>query len=219
MKNFSSPSSQNPSARRMAMVAALLSGDLAGHMPHGKSHAMKLTAAMAMPTPKRTPASTRFEPPSPKANVRPDTRMATKERPRAMVLVNAACSTLTAFSHGELPDTCAKPGTVRTSPAAGTSSSLSTFLNRKAFVPCGLILRPSACLRSLVDQAQRVLAGAVGPPRGIARDEAKPFPCFKYAELELQAVGSTFVSGALPPGSLRSSQARWEKPARTPLTY
>src|SRR2546429_692310 len=62
---------------------------------HGKSQARKLTAAMAMPTPKSTPASTRFEPPSPKANVRPDTTMATKERPRAMVLVNAACSTLT----------------------------------------------------------------------------------------------------------------------------
>jgi len=43
----------------------LLSDGFAGRSPHGKSQAMKLTAAMAMPTPKRTPASTRFEPPSP----------------------------------------------------------------------------------------------------------------------------------------------------------
>src|SRR6516162_3334014 len=112
---------------------------------HGKSQARKLTAAMAMPTPKRTPASTRLEPPSPKANVRPDTTMATKERPRAMVLVKACCSTLTAFSHGELPDTCAKPGTARTSPAAATSSSLNAFLNRRAFFQWGLILRPPPC--------------------------------------------------------------------------
>ena len=55
----------------------------------GKSHDRKFTAAMAMPTPKSTPASTRFEPPSPKAKVRPATTMATSERPRAMVLVKA----------------------------------------------------------------------------------------------------------------------------------
>src|SRR6266568_3043918 len=69
----------------------------------GKSHDRKFTAAMAIPTPKSTPASTRFEPPSPKAKVRPATTMATSERPRAMVLVKACCSTLTAFSHGEVP--------------------------------------------------------------------------------------------------------------------
>src|SRR5215813_7766523 len=57
---------------------------------HGKSHARKLTAAMAIPTPKRTPASTRFEPPSPKAKVRPETTIATRDRPRAMVLVKAS---------------------------------------------------------------------------------------------------------------------------------
>src|SRR5260221_9545692 len=69
----------------------------------GKSQDRKFTAAMAIPTPKSTPASTRFEPPSPKAKVRPATTMATSERPRAMVLVKACCSTLTAFSHGEAP--------------------------------------------------------------------------------------------------------------------
>src|SRR5437867_130067 len=69
----------------------------------GKSHERKFTAAIAIPTPKSTPASTRFEPPSPKAKVRPATTMATSERPRAMVLVKACCSTLTAFSHGEAP--------------------------------------------------------------------------------------------------------------------
>jgi hypothetical protein len=38
-----------------------------------------------------------------KAKVRPATTMATSERPRAMVLVKACCSTLTAFSQGEAP--------------------------------------------------------------------------------------------------------------------
>src|SRR6266704_1968440 len=69
----------------------------------GKSHDRKFTAAMAIPTPKSTPASTRFEPPSPTAKVRPATTMATRERPRAIVLVKACCSTLTAFSQGEVP--------------------------------------------------------------------------------------------------------------------
>jgi hypothetical protein len=38
-----------------------------------------------------------------KAKVSPETTMATSESPRAMVLVKAVMSTLTAFSHGELP--------------------------------------------------------------------------------------------------------------------
>jgi hypothetical protein len=37
-----------------------------------------------------------------KAKVRPDTTMATRESPRAIVLVNACCRTRTAFSQGEL---------------------------------------------------------------------------------------------------------------------
>src|SRR5947208_12331322 len=76
---------------------------LSARKNQGKSQARKFTAAMAIPTPKSTPASTRFEPPSPKAKVRPATTMATSERPRAMVLVKACCSTLTAFSQGEAP--------------------------------------------------------------------------------------------------------------------
>src|ERR1700733_16323607 len=72
------------------------------HAP-GKSHARKFTAAIAIPTPNNTPASTRFEPPSPNANVSPETTIATSESPRAIVLVKAVISTLTAFSHGELP--------------------------------------------------------------------------------------------------------------------
>src|SRR6266702_6582667 len=79
----------------------------------GKSQAMKLTAAIAIPTPKRTPARTRFEPPSPNAKVRPDTTIATRERPRAIVLVNAVIKTLTAFSQGELPVACAKAADAR----------------------------------------------------------------------------------------------------------
>src|SRR5277367_248281 len=81
----------------------------------GKSQVRKLTAAIAMPTPKSTPASTRFEPPSPNAKVRPATTMATSERPRAMVLVKAVIKTLTAFSQGEFP--WAKAGAARSSSA------------------------------------------------------------------------------------------------------
>src|SRR6266849_11207614 len=94
----------------------LLLGDFGDRSPHGKSQALNLTAAMAMPTPKRTPASTRFEPPSPNANVNPETTMATSDGPRAMVLVKACCRTLTAFSHGEFA--CAKAGTARARVAA-----------------------------------------------------------------------------------------------------
>jgi len=50
-----------------------------------------------------------------KAKVRPETTMATRESPRAMVLVNACCKTLTAFSQGEFA--CANAGAVRKSPS------------------------------------------------------------------------------------------------------
>jgi len=68
-----------------------------------KSQARKLTAAMAIPTPKSTPARTRFEPPSPNAKVKPATTIETSERPRAIVVVNACIKTLTAFSQGDAP--------------------------------------------------------------------------------------------------------------------
>src|SRR5580704_9957535 len=86
-------------------------GTVRNQLP-GKSHARKFTAAMAIPTPKSTPASTRFDPPSPKAKVSPATTIATSERPRAMVLVKAVSKTLTAFSQGELPP-CANAGAAR----------------------------------------------------------------------------------------------------------
>src|SRR5215469_9034943 len=109
-----------------------------GSWSHGKSQAKKFTAAMAIPTPKRTPASTRLEPPSPKAKVRPATTMATKERPRAIVLVKACCSTLTAFSHGELP--CAKTAAANSSPAPAAVTCRINRLNRAAFLQSGFIL-------------------------------------------------------------------------------
>src|ERR1700683_5438015 len=92
-----------------------------GFQEPGKSHARKFTAAMAIPTPKRTPASTRFEPPSPKAKVRPATTIATSERPRAMVLVKAVIKTLTAFSQGEFR--WAKAGAARNSSARETRTA------------------------------------------------------------------------------------------------
>src|SRR6202050_817454 len=103
----------------------------------GKSHDRKFTAAMAIPTPKSTPASTRFEPPSPKANVRPATTMATSERPRAMVLVKAVIRTLTAFSQGEAP--CANAGAAKSNvkprvTRGERSQQLRTYLRRNSFI-------------------------------------------------------------------------------------
>src|ERR1700737_1646109 len=82
-----------------------------------------------MPTPKSTPARTRLEPPSPKAKVRPETTMATSESPRAMVLVNACCSTFTAFSQGELA--CAKAGAAMTSPKSRKGTPRSERIRRR----------------------------------------------------------------------------------------
>src|SRR5205823_6437780 len=97
----------------------------------------KLPAAIATAPPKRTPASTRFEPPSPKAKVRPDTTIATRERPRAMVLVNACCRTLTAFSQGEAP--WAKAGAANNRLRAATVNCRNAFLNRRALLQSRLI--------------------------------------------------------------------------------
>jgi hypothetical protein len=49
-----------------------------------------------------------------KAKVNPDTTMATRDNPRAMVLVKACCKTLTAFSQGEF--VWANAGAASTSP-------------------------------------------------------------------------------------------------------
>src|SRR6266566_7665025 len=99
-----------------------------GSIPYpGNNQAMKFTAAMAMPTPKRTPASTRFEPPSPKAKVKPASTIATRERPRAIVLVNACMRTLTAFSQGE--PVCANKGATRIRPAARTARFRAVYLS------------------------------------------------------------------------------------------
>jgi hypothetical protein len=49
------------------------------------------------------------------AKVSPATTMATRERPRAMVLVKAVSRTLTAFSQGELPVPCPNVGAARRS--------------------------------------------------------------------------------------------------------
>src|SRR5260370_33565965 len=68
---------------------------------YGNSQAMKLTAPIAMPTPKTMPASIRLDSPSPKANMSPPTTIATRLKPRAMGPVNADWRTLTAVSQGE----------------------------------------------------------------------------------------------------------------------
>src|SRR5260370_19120385 len=88
---------------------------LSARKNQGKSQARKWTAGMAIPRPKSTPASTRFEPPSPKAKVRPATTMETSDRPRAIVVVNACIKTLTAFSQGEPPAAWANAADARIS--------------------------------------------------------------------------------------------------------
>src|SRR5579864_2046629 len=73
----------------------------------GKSQERKLTAAIAMPMPKTIPANMRLFPPSPKANIKPPTTMATRLRPFAIGPVKAFCSCCTAFSQG-LPPACSR---------------------------------------------------------------------------------------------------------------
>src|SRR5207302_11356528 len=68
---------------------------------------------MAIPTPNKTPARILLEPPSPKAKVSPATTIATSDSPRAIVLVNACWSTLTAFSQGDWPAACANAAAAR----------------------------------------------------------------------------------------------------------
>src|ERR1700688_2573488 len=98
---------------------------------------------MAMPTPKSTPASTRFEPPSPNAKVSPATTMETSERPRAIVVVNACIKTLTAFSQGEPPAACAHAVVARTRDEenamnAGRSQRETNLLRKNFFIADGV---------------------------------------------------------------------------------
>src|SRR5580692_2990358 len=121
---------------RLASVTRFSFATCAIQLP-GKSHDRKFTAAMAMPTPKSTPASTRFEPPSPKAKVRPATTMATSDSPRAMVLVKAVIKTLTAFSQGDAP--CANAGAAKSNVKPTVtreegSQQPRTYLRRNRFI-------------------------------------------------------------------------------------
>jgi hypothetical protein len=125
----------------------------------------KFTAAMAIPTPKSTPASTRFEPPSPKAKVSPVTTIATKDSPRAIVLVNACCRTLTAFSQGDWPLTCVteRVVTVGLGQRAGRTAQGSDGAESIRLV----VARGRATERRqrLVDVESLGIAGRGGPPR------------------------------------------------------
>src|ERR1700676_4453776 len=123
-----------------------------------------------MPTPKRTPASTRFEPPSPKANVSPATTMATRERPRAMVLVNACCRTLTAFSQGEAP--WAKAGPARNRAATEARIGRVERQQRRTFQPFFIpIPRQESCIAM----------------RGKPRAHAPASPCGRNALVQRHA--------------------------------
>src|SRR5882762_1936448 len=120
---------------------------------------------MAMPTPKRTPARIRFEPPSPNANVSPATTIATSERPRAMVLVKACCKTFTAFSHGEFP-ACAKAGEARAklttiAPRFRVVCLSRALFRQNDFIRVSLIQRLVDC-----EEVRRVLAVFVAGASG-----------------------------------------------------
>src|SRR5258706_14966956 len=106
---------------------------LSARKNQGKSHARKLTAAMAMPTPKSTPARTRLEPPSPKAKVKPATTIETSERPRAMVVVNACIKTFTAFSQGEPPAAWANAADARISEQENVTNASRSHRETKLF--------------------------------------------------------------------------------------
>src|SRR6266508_2876196 len=88
-------------------------------MDHGKSQLMKLTAPIAIPTPKTMPASIRLDSPSPKANMSPPTTMATRLKPRAIGPVKAVLRTSTAFSHGDAAYTGAAPARMASTTASG----------------------------------------------------------------------------------------------------
>ncbi len=64
----------------------------------GKSQDRKFTAAMAIPAPKSTPASTRFDPPSPKAKVSPPRQSQPRTAP-----FNRARKRLLQDAHGVFP--------------------------------------------------------------------------------------------------------------------
>src|SRR5437016_2872470 len=103
----------------------------------GKSQDRKFTAAMAIPTPKSTPASTRFEPPFTDGEGEPGHDNRNQGQPRAIVLVNAFCRRLTAFSQGDWPLTCANAADARikdgeNATEAGRSQREADFF-RKAF--------------------------------------------------------------------------------------
>ncbi len=99
----------------------------------GKSQDRKFTAAMAIPAPKSTPASTRFDPPSPKAKVSPprqsQPRTAPFNRARKRLLQDAH-----GVSQGDWPLTCAN--------AADARSETDFF--RKAFFIAGEFLSDDA---------------------------------------------------------------------------
>src|SRR5580700_1603612 len=78
-----------------------------------------------------------------KAKVRPATTIATSERPRAIVLVKAVWSTLTAFSHGEAP-AWARTGDASTSKAIKTSAGRRARRKHSGYLGVGFMKRTSS---------------------------------------------------------------------------
>lgn len=78
-----------------------------------------------------------------KAKVRPATTIATSERPRAIVLVKAVWSALTAFSHGEVP-VCASAGHASTSKAIESSAGRRASRKHSGYLGVGFMKRISS---------------------------------------------------------------------------
>jgi hypothetical protein len=135
----------------------------------GNSQAIKLTAAMAMPTPKSTPARIRLDPPSPKAKVKPATTIETSERPRAIVVVNACIKTFTAFSQGEPPAACANAADARISEKenvtnAGRSQREKNMFRKNFFIAGEFLSEVARC--TCIGIRRQSLAGLVSGGTG-----------------------------------------------------
>src|SRR5882757_8350838 len=132
------------------------------HIPsYGKSQLINVTAPTAMPTPNTIPARARLESPSPKANNRPPTTIATRLSPLAIAPVKAVRSVFTAFSHG---DACANASrgtnTIAMRIAMRRSADRWRLTATTAFLIQDMTLLLDACRRDA--SLDRVRLGAFG---------------------------------------------------------
>src|SRR5579859_609913 len=102
-------------------------------LDYGNSQDMKFTSPTAMPTPKITPDKVRLAAPSPKANIRPPTTLATSAKPVAIGPVKAVCNACTACVHGDVVD-CAKTSSASEVQAANVNATFRKTCLFRGFV-------------------------------------------------------------------------------------